>query len=52
MTELPNFRLDGKVALITGASSGLGARFAKVLAASGASVVLAARRTEKKGEPR
>ncbi len=47
MTELPNFRLDGKVALITGASSGLGARFAKVLAASGASVVLAARRTDR-----
>ncbi len=47
MTDLPNFRLDGKVALVTGASSGLGVRFANVLAKSGASVVLAARRTDK-----
>jgi NAD(P)-dependent dehydrogenase (short-subunit alcohol dehydrogenase family) len=47
MTDLPDFRLDGKVALVTGASSGLGVRFAKVLAASGASVVLAARRTDR-----
>jgi len=47
MTDLPNFRLDGKVALVTGASSGLGLRFANVLAKSGAAVVLAARRTDK-----
>jgi NAD(P)-dependent dehydrogenase (short-subunit alcohol dehydrogenase family) len=47
MTDLPNFRLDGKVALVTGASSGLGVRFANILAKSGASVVLAARRTDK-----
>lgn len=39
--------LDGRVALITGASSGLGAQFARVLARSGAAVVLAARRIEK-----
>lgn len=39
------FRLDGKTALITGASSGLGAHFAQVLAEQGARVVLAARRT-------
>jgi hypothetical protein len=38
------FHLDGKIALVTGASSGLGMRFAKVLAASGATVVVAARR--------
>lgn len=38
------FQLDGQVALVTGASSGLGARFAEVAAANGASVVLAARR--------
>jgi NAD(P)-dependent dehydrogenase (short-subunit alcohol dehydrogenase family) len=39
--------LSGRVALITGASSGLGAQFARVLARSGAAVVLAARRIEK-----
>jgi len=40
-------RLDGKTALVTGASSGLGRRFAQVLAEAGASVALAARRTDK-----
>jgi len=39
--------LDGKIALVTGASSGLGTRFAKVLAMAGAQVVLAARRVER-----
>ena len=38
---------EGKIALVTGASSGLGARFAKVLASAGAQVVLASRRTER-----
>lgn len=41
------FRLDGQVALVTGASGGLGARFAEVAAANGASVVLAARRGDR-----
>jgi NAD(P)-dependent dehydrogenase (short-subunit alcohol dehydrogenase family) len=41
------FRLDGKVAIVTGASSGLGARFARVLHAAGATVVLTARRVER-----
>lgn len=41
------FSLDGKVALITGAGSGLGRYFAETLAAAGASVVLAARRRDK-----
>jgi NAD(P)-dependent dehydrogenase (short-subunit alcohol dehydrogenase family) len=41
------FRLDGQVALITGASSGLGSRFAEVAAANGASVVLVARRADR-----
>ena len=41
------FRIDGKVAVVTGASSGLGERFARVLTAAGACVVLAARRVER-----
>ncbi|UAA38509.1 SDR family oxidoreductase [Paraneptunicella aestuarii] len=43
----PNFRLDGKIALVTGASSGIGAALAAGLAEAGAKVVLAARRVEK-----
>jgi len=41
------FRLDGRVAIVTGASSGLGERFARVLAASGATVMAAARRIDR-----
>jgi short-subunit dehydrogenase len=44
---LAPFRLDDRVAVLTGASSGLGARFARVLDGLGATVVLAARRTER-----
>ena len=40
------FRLDGKVAIVTGASAGLGRRFARVLHAAGATVVVAARRAD------
>lgn len=43
---------EGKVALVTGASSGLGARFAKVLAMAGAQVVLASRRIDRLKELR
>lgn len=39
--------LSGRVALITGASGGLGAQFARTLSPSGAAVVLASRRLEK-----
>ena len=39
--------LGGRVALVTGASSGLGAQFARTLARAGAAVVLASRRTDK-----
>ena len=42
-----SIRLDGKIALITGASSGLGWRFAQILSQSGAAVALAARNTGK-----
>ena len=43
------FRVDGRRALVTGASSGLGRRFARTLAQAGAEVVVAARRAEKLG---
>jgi NAD(P)-dependent dehydrogenase (short-subunit alcohol dehydrogenase family) len=44
--------LSGRVAFITGASSGLGAQFARTLSAAGAAVVLASRRIEKLKELR
>ena len=47
MTVLDMFRLDGKVAIVTGASSGLGVHFAEALAEAGADVVLAARRADR-----
>lgn len=47
MTILDRFRLDDKVVVITGASSGLGVSFAEACAQAGADVVLAARRVER-----
>lgn len=44
---LARHRLDGRVAVVTGASSGMGVVFAEALAAAGARVVLAARRRER-----
>jgi NAD(P)-dependent dehydrogenase (short-subunit alcohol dehydrogenase family) len=41
------FRLDGRVAIVTGASSGLGAGFSRALAQAGADVVIAARRADR-----
>lgn len=49
MTAAPIFDLTGKVALVTGASSGLGVRFAEVLAENGAAVALVARRADRLG---
>ncbi|MBN9756232.1 MULTISPECIES: SDR family NAD(P)-dependent oxidoreductase [unclassified Pseudonocardia] len=47
MTVMERFRLDGRVAVVTGASSGLGVAFAKGLAEAGADLVLGARRVDK-----
>jgi NAD(P)-dependent dehydrogenase (short-subunit alcohol dehydrogenase family) len=50
VTPLPSFSLDGQVALVTGASSGIGRHLALLLAAAGAQVALAARRTDRLAE--
>ena len=47
MSVLDSFRLDGKVAIVTGASSGLGVAFAQGLAEAGADVAVCARRIDR-----
>ena len=47
MSILDRFKLDGKVTVVTGASSGLGVAFSKALAEAGADLVLGARREER-----
>ncbi|WP_395307903.1 SDR family oxidoreductase [Mycobacterium sp. AMU20-3851] len=47
MSVLDLFRLDGKVVIVTGASSGLGVAFARAFAEAGADVALGARRVDK-----
>ncbi len=47
MSVLDSFRLDDKVVIVTGASSGLGVSFAQAFAEAGADLVLGARRVEK-----
>jgi NAD(P)-dependent dehydrogenase (short-subunit alcohol dehydrogenase family) len=50
MTELPSFSVAGQVALVTGASSGIGRHFAALLATAGAKVAVAARRADRLAE--
>ncbi|HUQ14015.1 MAG TPA: SDR family NAD(P)-dependent oxidoreductase, partial [Novosphingobium sp.] len=44
---VPNFDLTGRVALVTGASSGFGAHFSRLLASAGCGVVIGARRVDR-----
>jgi NAD(P)-dependent dehydrogenase (short-subunit alcohol dehydrogenase family) len=52
MPVLDRFRIDDRVAVVTGASSGLGVAFAQALAEAGANVVLGARRLDRLEETR
>ena len=52
MSSIPNFSTDltGQTAFVTGTTSGLGRRFAEVLAACGAKVAVAGRREDRLNE--
>ena len=52
MSPLDRFRLDGRVAIVTGASSGLGAETARQMASAGARLAIGARRAERLTELR
>jgi NAD(P)-dependent dehydrogenase (short-subunit alcohol dehydrogenase family) len=52
VSVLDKFKLDGKVAIVTGASSGLGVAFAEGLADAGADIAICARRVDKLEETR
>jgi len=52
MSVLDQFRLDGRVAVVTGASSGLGVAFAQALGEAGADVALGARREDRLAQTR
>lgn len=52
MSVLDSFRLEGRIAIVTGASGGLGAEAAKALASAGATVIITGRRAKELGEVR
>ncbi len=52
MTTFPDYRLDGRVAVVTGASSGIGAAIAEAMAQAGARVALVGRDADRLAETR
>ena len=52
MTTFPDYRLDGRVAVVTGASSGIGAAIAEAMAQAGARVALVGRDADRLADTR